>query len=324
MLKPLVSIILPVYNRKKYLCKAIDSVLEQNYSNWELIIADDNSGQDTQVFLNKYTDIPKIKIYYNSLNLGLFANLNQAIGRCNGDYIIILCSDDFLLPHCLQTNLDLIEKYPEASLIISSTDSVSADGELLPNAKNFYYDQISQETKLLQPDESLPLLLKYGSINGNITGMFFKKNLYDRVGGFREDWRHAGDWEWIYRVARSSRVLLCRVNVAAIRIHQEQLSVINYKNLSGFIEKAKMVEILLADSYLSSLEPAKRWALNHMQFNLWSALKLALKGHWAESLVVTRAVHETTGFASTFWAMLKLLPQRWKVYQHKGFISPPD
>ncbi|MBO3460283.1 glycosyltransferase [Aetokthonos hydrillicola Thurmond2011] len=324
MLESLVSIILPVYNRKKYLAQAIDSVLQQTYQNWELIVADDHSHEDTKSFLQRYAAITKIHIYSNPHNIGLFANLNKAIRRCNGEYITILCSDDFLSEQCLEVNLNLMRKYVEANLILSSTYSVNADGNLLHNVKNFYDDYIAKQTRLLQPEQSVPLLLQYGSINGNITGMFFRKTLYEQVGDFREDWRHAADWEWIYRVASSSPILISRANVAVIRIHEEQLSVVNGKNLSASLEVSQMVKMLLADPRLRTLESARRWALHIMQFHLWFALKLAFKGYWSESLTIARAVEKATGFSSTFWTMLRLLPHRWQVYRQKSFFLPPD
>jgi glycosyltransferase involved in cell wall biosynthesis len=110
--KPSVSVILPVYNRHKYLGKAIDSVLRQTYRNWELIIADDASSQETQNFLQQYTNIPKVRIEYNPQNLGLFANLNKAMSSCKSDYILFLCSDDFLMENCLEINIDLIQPKP--------------------------------------------------------------------------------------------------------------------------------------------------------------------------------------------------------------------
>jgi glycosyltransferase involved in cell wall biosynthesis len=324
MQKPLVSIVLPVYNREKYLSQAIDSVLQQTYYNWEMIIADDNSQQQTKDLLQQYTSNTNVCIYHNSSNLGLFANLNKAIKLCKGEYILILCSDDFLWTYCIESNLDLMQRYQEADLILSSTDAINADGKLISSAQDFYYDLIAKQTKLLTSEESLPLLLQYGSINGNITGMFFKKSLYEKVGDFKEDWRHAADWEWIYRVANHSPILLSRVNVAAIRVHQEQLSVVNGKNLSASLEGAEMVKKLLANPRLKTFESAPRWASHIMQHHLWYAIKLALKGNFAESLTIAKAVNKATGFSNTFWAMIKLLPQRWKVRRQKTFLLPPN
>ncbi len=324
MQQPLISVVLPVYNRKKYLGQAIDSVLQQTYQNWELIIADDNSDKETQDFLENYTSIPQINIYYSSTNLGLFPNLNKAIKRCKGKYIIILCSDDIFFPNCFEINLNLINKYDEAQLILASINAIDAEGKTIDSGQNFYCDYISKETKLLQTEESLPLLLKYGSINGTITGMFFKKSLYEQVGDFKEDWKHAADWEWIYRVAGCSSILFSRVNVVATRIHQEQLSVVNGENLSASLEAAEMIKMLIADPRLITLESAPRWALQNMQMHLWYAFKLAFKGYLSESLTIAKAVNKATGFTNTFWTMVKLLPHRWKVYHQKTFFLPPD
>jgi glycosyltransferase involved in cell wall biosynthesis len=324
MQEPLVSIILPVYNRKEYLDQAINSVLQQTYGNWELIIADDASAEDTKQFLQRYAAMPRIKIHFNYINLGLFANLNQAIRRSIGNYVLLLCSDDFLLSQCLEANLELMQKYPEADLLLSSLDATNIKGAMLLSANNFYYDQFAKQTKLLQPEQIVPLLLQYGSINGNITGMFFKKSLFDRVGGFQEDWRHAADWEWLYRVASCSSILISRVNVAVVRNHSQQLSVNNRINLSNSLEVSEVVQRLLADPRVGKPELAARWARHIMQFHLWTALKFAVSGHWSKALVIARAVDRATGFINTFWTMLRWLPQRWKVYRQKSFPLPPN
>jgi glycosyltransferase involved in cell wall biosynthesis len=322
--KPLVSVVLPVYNRQKYLGQAIDSVLKQTYKNWELIIADDASNDETKEFYKKYTQISQLKIYFNSQNIGLFPNLNQAIKRCKGAYILLLCSDDFLLPECLEKSLKFLQEYSSAGLILSSANIVDSNNQYLPSPAAYYYNQFAaQQLQLLMPHETLPLLLKYGSINGNLSGMFFSRDIYVRVGGFREDWKHAADWEWLYRVATSSPILISKTPVATIRHHAEQLSGINFRNLSNSLEVIEMVRILLADPYISKVDAAPRWALHIMQFHLWFAFKLALKGHFLEAFKIVKAVSQVTGFSSTLWTMLRWLPQRWRVYRQKTFALPP-
>lgn len=322
--KPLVSVVLPVYNRPKYLGQAINSVLNQNYNNWELIIADDASDDETKCFLKQYLEISQVKIYNNTINLGLFTNLNQAILQCMGYYILLLCSDDFLLPECLETSISLLQEYPSAGLVLSPAKTVDSNSRCIPSPLVYYYEQFAkQKLQLSTPCETVPLLLKYGSINGSLTGIFFKKELYSQVGSFREDWKHAADWEWLYRVARASPILISKTPVATIRSHTEQLSGVNFRNLSNSLEVTEMVRILLADPHISKVDAAPRWALHIMQFHLWFALKMALKGHFLKALTIVKAVGQVTGFSTTLWAMLRWLPQRWQVYRHKTFPLPP-
>jgi glycosyltransferase involved in cell wall biosynthesis len=325
MQEPLISIILPVYNRLEYLSQAIDSVLNQTYNNWELIIADDASDVATQEFLNRYDRVSNIKVYSNPQNLGLFSNLNQGIRRSQGKYILLLCTDDFLLPECLQTSLSLLEAHQDSGLVLSAFRSVDAEGRELPSGAIYYYDRfLSKPLQLLKSEEVLPLLLKYGSINGNLSGMFFTRSLYERVGGFREDSIQIADWEWLYRVAKQSSILMSKTPVAVVRSHPRQLSAVNFKNLRNSLEVIEMVGILLRDPQLAKLESASQSALHIMQFHLWYAFKFALKGYWQQALTIAKEIERVTGFFNTFWAMLQWLPQRWQVYQEKSFPLPPE
>jgi GT2 family glycosyltransferase len=315
--EPLVSVVLPVYNRPEYLGKAIDSVLNQTYKKWELIIADDASDTKTRELYRKYSSIPQIKIHSNSKNLGLFPNLNRAIERCGGVYVVLLCSDDFLLPWCLEASLKSSQEYPGAGLLLSPVDRP------LPSYAASYYDDFAKEQRqLFEPRAALPLLLKYGSLNCSLTGMVFPKPVFHQVGGFREDWKHAADWEWIYRLARFHSILISKTPVATMRFHAAQLSDVNFRNLIDSTEAIEMVRMLLSDPVVSQVDDAPRWAVHTLQYHLWFALKLAVHGN-LRALTLLKSIDQVAGFGNTFWAMLRWLPERWRIYRNKTFAMPP-
>ena len=106
--EPLISIILPVFNRVEFLEDAIGSVLSQTYQNWELIVSDDASAPKTRDFLKQYESYEKVKVRFNERNVGLFANLNKGIEESSGEYILLLCSDDRLLPDCLKSTFSIV------------------------------------------------------------------------------------------------------------------------------------------------------------------------------------------------------------------------
>jgi glycosyltransferase involved in cell wall biosynthesis len=92
---PKVSIIIITYNRAKYLPRAIDSVLAQKFYDWELIIIDDHSADDTNEIVSQYVKINQtIKFIRNEINVGIVKCRNQALSMCNGKYVAILDSDD--------------------------------------------------------------------------------------------------------------------------------------------------------------------------------------------------------------------------------------
>lgn len=326
LLEPLISIVLPVYNRHKYLRQAINSVIIQTYQNWELIIADDASDIETKKILDEYTSLSRIKIIHNETNLGLFANVNQAIKQSSSPYIALLCSDDLLLPHCLETSIKLIKSNPNVNLILTAFNMIDGNGIEIPSGSKYYHDQmISSSLQRLNPSKSIPLLLQWGSINGNLTGMFFTRYLFESIGGFKENWSHAADWEWVYRACSKSDILLSKMPIATVRSHDEQLSVVNFKNISNSLEVIEMVKILLNDSYIVGIKRSKKWALQIMQYHLWFAFKFCLQGKYHYALEIIKAINQVTGFNQTLFALIKWLPSRWQIFIGKqNFTLPTD
>ena len=94
--EPKVSILITTYNSELYIDRAIESVINQTYTNWEIIIIDDNSTDDTIKLLKKHVNMNtnKIKIIYNNMNYGTYYSLNEALKISKGDFITKLDSDD--------------------------------------------------------------------------------------------------------------------------------------------------------------------------------------------------------------------------------------
>lgn len=106
----LVSVILPVYNGEKFLKKSIDSVLNQSYNNFELIIINDGSTDKSDLIINKYLPNDKIK-YFSRENKGLVATLNEAIQISSGRFIARMDQDDICYPTRIKKQLDFLIKY---------------------------------------------------------------------------------------------------------------------------------------------------------------------------------------------------------------------
>ena len=109
--KPLVSVIVPIYNVEQYLRRCIDSVLAQTYTNYELILVDDGSPDACGKICDEYAARnPKIKVIHQK-NQGLSAARNNAVPKSNGEYITFIDSDDFVSKDYLQYLVSLIQKY---------------------------------------------------------------------------------------------------------------------------------------------------------------------------------------------------------------------
>ncbi len=114
--QPLVSIALPAFNAEKTVGDAIASVLLQTYQNWELLLIDDGSSDQTVSVARKFND-KRIKIFSDGTNKGLPARLNEAIGVASGKYFARMDNDDICFPERLQRQVEYLEAHAEVDLL---------------------------------------------------------------------------------------------------------------------------------------------------------------------------------------------------------------
>lgn len=117
---PLISVLMTAYNREKYIAEAIDSVLVQTYAQWELIIVDDGSKDNTVSVAQSYAlKDSRIKIFINEKNLGDYPNRNKAASYAAGKYLMYVDSDDTLYPDSIKKCVELMEQFPQSGFGIS-------------------------------------------------------------------------------------------------------------------------------------------------------------------------------------------------------------
>ncbi|MBB6500971.1 glycosyltransferase family 2 protein [Pedobacter cryoconitis] len=128
----LVSFVLPAY-KAPYLSQAIASIIEQSYTNWELIIVDDASPEDLRSIVNSFDD-PRIRYYRNTENIGgknLVQQWNLSIGYASGDYIVLAADDDTYHPDFLETCVKLAQSYPQVDLIRAQVGIINEENNLV-------------------------------------------------------------------------------------------------------------------------------------------------------------------------------------------------
>lgn len=124
---PKISVIMPAF-KAKYLADAIQSVLNQTYTNFELIIVNDKSQEDLTSIVESFFD-PRIKYYINPENLGstdIVANWNKCLSYATGDFFSLICDDDLYEPTFLETMLSLADKYPNCNVFHSGVKLINA------------------------------------------------------------------------------------------------------------------------------------------------------------------------------------------------------
>jgi glycosyltransferase involved in cell wall biosynthesis len=126
---PLVSIGAPVYNGEDFIRQAIQSVIDQDYPNIEMVISDNASTDNTQSICEEYAaKYPQIKYYRQPINQGMIANFNTSLELAQGDFFCWLSHDDFLAPTYISKCMDMLTRYPQAIACCSEINFVNYDG----------------------------------------------------------------------------------------------------------------------------------------------------------------------------------------------------
>lgn len=125
---PVITIILPVYNGAETLERAIDSILNQTYQNWLLIIIDDGSTDNSLQIPHKYND-SRINVISDKLHLGIAKRLNQAIEMCHSKYLARMDADDVAYPKRLEKQIAFLEANPDIDLVGTSVRLIDKKGK---------------------------------------------------------------------------------------------------------------------------------------------------------------------------------------------------
>jgi len=190
----MVSIILIFFNAERFIAEAIDSVLAQSYSDWELLLVDDGSTDDsTQIALDYASRMPERVRYLHHehhANRGMSASRNLGISRAGGDFVAFIDADDVWLPRKLERQLDLLKSHPDADMIYGLTEYwYSWTGEIQDRTRDFIEELGVEPDTLIKPPVLLSLLLESKAPSACPTDMMLRRELLDRTGWFDESFR---------------------------------------------------------------------------------------------------------------------------------------
>ena len=131
----LVSVVMPAFNGEKFIGKAIESILDQSYSWWELIIVDDASTDRTMDVIDSYSD-SRIKVYKNAENKGISYSTNLAISKSNGKYIALLDDDDMATRNRLELQVNYLENNPTIDILGGRSVNIDEKDNILSHDIN--------------------------------------------------------------------------------------------------------------------------------------------------------------------------------------------
>jgi glycosyltransferase involved in cell wall biosynthesis len=218
--QPYVSVLMTTYNREKFVGEAIASVLASNYTNFELIVVDDCSSDQTLEIVKKYQNSDsRIKVFSNEKNLGDYYNRNEASKYATGKYIKYVDSDDIIYPDSLGAFVFGMEKFPDAALGIMS--SVSQDTKPFPF--------------VMSPREAYTYnFYQAGLFDTGPSALIFRTDRFKEIGGFSGK-RFVGDLEINLHLSAKWPIVRLASSLIFWRQHDGQELVLGL-NSTGYLE----------------------------------------------------------------------------------------
>jgi glycosyltransferase involved in cell wall biosynthesis len=221
---PTVSVIIPTHNRAKLIGKAIKSVLNQTYQDFEIIIVDDGSTDNTEETVKSFNNF-KIRYISHSNNRGISAARNTGIRASRGKYIALLDSDDEWLPEKLDQQIKVFQNASsEVGVVCSWSYNIDEKGNYiskrcLPKKDGYIYEDLLSTDPI-----SVPTVL-------------IRKECFHRVGLFDNLLNAQQDWDMWIRIAKYYKFVLIKIPLVKYRIHPNQIS----KNLEVKVITAKRI-----------------------------------------------------------------------------------
>ncbi len=209
-MKDKISILLPVFNDEKFIKKAVDSVLNNSYSNYELIIVNDGSSDNSMYVINSIKD-ERIKVY-NKSNSGLIETLNYGLKKCNNEIIMRMDGDDEIGKDKISIQLS---NFSNSNSILLGTG-----GSIIDNMSKF-------KSLVNVPENNTSILKKMRKMQPSIihASIMFYKDAIIKSGSYDEKFSVSEDYELFYRLSRLGELSNIDIPLYKIRKNEENVSV---------------------------------------------------------------------------------------------------
>lgn len=300
---PKISLIMSVYNGEDYLSEAIDSVVNQSFTDWELIVINDCSTDSTSEILSRYeAQDSRIKVHTNEVNLRLPSSLNKALTLAKGKYVARMDADDICMPNRLQMQYDFMENHTDVDLS-SCRFMTLKNGVISSGGCGGKSDAESIKALLLVTN---PILHP---------GIIAKRDVISAL-GYDKNFTCTEDMElWTRFILEGKKVEILSEYLMIYRLHDKQIT-------ETTLDKQKKEVVLIQKNYLSELlqpmnEEQENFYINGVYFTKNTDVNKFCKFYkWAKS--VNKKVKKLDNEALNY-AFFEILAE----YKRKG-ISKPD
>jgi len=261
MTRPEISVCIPVYNAESFVGQAIESALSQTWTDFELIVLDNKSTDNTLKVIRKYKD-KRLRVIAHKSNLGAEANWNAAVNEAKGRFVKLLCADDYIYPDCLAKQHAVLVRAKHAALVCAARDIVDESGKKImrrgPSKEEF-----------LQGRAAVRRAIRGGTnIFGETSSALFRAEARKAAGPFDASIPYVIDLDMWSRILLHGDVILMPDVVSAYRVGSSSWSAEimdkQRDNFMRFIDKTRSnpaYELTAADVFVGRMRAILQAAL---------------------------------------------------------------
>lgn len=192
--KPKVSVCMPVHNAELWLAESIKSIVDQTFTDWEIVVVDDGSSDTSQMIVKHYASIldeSKFKYHYNNTNLGIARTRNKAVELSSGEIICVQDADDISQKERLEKVWAYFKRHQKIDLVFGSCQYIDMLGRPFHqvNAEPFLIERLRKENWIQHPTVA------------------YRKKAFKDVGGYRSECKVIDDWFLYYDFWKHGKVL---------------------------------------------------------------------------------------------------------------------
>jgi len=254
-----VSVIIPTFNRAQLVQETIESVLNQSYKDYEIIVIDDGSTDNTEQQLRRFKN--KI-IYVKQENRGLNASRNRALTLASGKYIALLDSDDLWLDFKLELETSILDRYSDCGFVFSDFYILKPGNIRIPNGLHTWFSGTPQWGDIFESNAKFVPEVKSEELDPNTIDLFFgdiyhvslfgprvlpsaslfRKSMVDGYLDFNEKDTACGDWEFFAKLSHTHPPVFIDIETALNRSHEDAVRVTRIDHKIQLSQRIAMIE----------------------------------------------------------------------------------
>ncbi|TKB98623.1 glycosyltransferase family 2 protein [Pedobacter cryophilus] len=272
---PKISVIVPNFNHSSFLNKRIESILAQTYQDFELIILDDCSTDNSSLIIEKYKRHPKVnQIVYNKVNGGSpFKQWAKGILLAKGEYIWIAESDDFAENTFLEICLKMLEANNNLGFVYTDSNIITEQKKTgsfkIKKAEKYHSDKWDNAYQINGIEELKHSLIKTCTIN-NVSAVLFRKKAIENVIAKTYDYKYAGDWLCYMLICTKHSIAYIPDALNNYRSHSNNLTKKSDNNYLGMRERIKARNMCM--HHISDTEASLKRTANILNWKEFRAI----------------------------------------------------